>query len=249
MPGRCDAAYLRRMTHAPGARASESRSTILAALGGCALGGGERVGGGPGADTSVVTMVTPFGRNGDSEFVDEVSRLSDGRLELRVVASEHTGTDYEAATIRDVLDGSADVAMVGARAWDEFGAPGDQRTRRTVPRRQLRTAGACPHQRPRRDDAPGAAFGPGGDRHPARAAAPPVRHGPRPGGSQRLPRPGDRHPAVRRGRRDHARARRTSPATPSSMSAPHPGSPDLPGSSSRSAAHRERSPRRRRVRS
>ena len=123
MPGRCDAAYLRPMTHAPALRIGVAL-TILAALGGCALGGGERVGGGPDADTSVVTMVTPFGRNGDSELVDEVSRLSDGRLELRVVATEHTGTDYEAATIRDVLDGSTDVAMVGARAWDEFDAPG-----------------------------------------------------------------------------------------------------------------------------
>ena len=96
----------------------------LVALAGCAIGDGERVGGKHVAVSSVVTMVTPFA-DGDSELVDEVSRLSGGRLGLRVVASQHNGSaDFEAATIKDVLDGRADLAMVGARAWAEFGAPG-----------------------------------------------------------------------------------------------------------------------------
>ena len=44
-------------------------------------------------------MVTPFA-DGDSELVDEVSRLPGGRLGLRVVASQHNGSaDFEAATI------------------------------------------------------------------------------------------------------------------------------------------------------
>ena len=98
--------------------------TSVAALAGCAIGGAERVGGDPAAETSVVTMVSPFGNSEHSELAHEVSRLSGGRLKLRVVATGHNGTDYEAATIKDVLDGRADLAMVGTRAWAEFGAPG-----------------------------------------------------------------------------------------------------------------------------
>ena len=63
MPRRRDAAYFRRMTHAPALRIAVAL-TSLAALAGCALGGGERVGGGPDADASVVTMLTPFGTEG-----------------------------------------------------------------------------------------------------------------------------------------------------------------------------------------
>ena len=111
------------MTHHPALRIAVV-ITSVAALAGCAIGGAERVGGDPAAETRVVTMVSPFGNNEHSELVHEVSRLSGGRLELRVVEIGHNGTDYEAATIKDVLDGRADLAMVGARAWAEFGAPG-----------------------------------------------------------------------------------------------------------------------------
>jgi len=111
------------MTHLPALRIAVVL-TSLAALAGCGIGGGERVGGEADAETRVVTILSPFDPSVVAELRDEVSRLSDGRLELDVVASEPTGTDYEATTIRDALDGRADLAVVGARAWDDFGAPG-----------------------------------------------------------------------------------------------------------------------------
>jgi len=93
------------------------------ALAGCSIGEAERVGGERSADTRVLTMLDPIGIRPElTPFVDEVSRLSDGTLEIRIVAAGHDGADYEAATIRDVQDGRADLAFAGSRAWDEFGA-------------------------------------------------------------------------------------------------------------------------------
>jgi TRAP-type C4-dicarboxylate transport system substrate-binding protein len=93
------------------------------ALAGCSIGGSERVGGQPAADTLVLTMLDPIGNRLELvDFVDEVSRLSDGAVRIRVVTAGHDGADYEAATIRDMQDGRADLAFVGSRAWDEFGA-------------------------------------------------------------------------------------------------------------------------------
>jgi len=94
------------------------------ALAGCSIGGSERVGGEPAADTLVLTMLDPIGNPLELvDFVDEVSRLSDDAVRIRVVTAGHDGADYEAATIRDVQDGRADLAFAGSRAWDEFGAP------------------------------------------------------------------------------------------------------------------------------
>ena len=90
---------------------------------GCSIGDAERVGGERAADISVLTMLDPIGNRQElTQFVDEVSRLSDGTLEIRLVTAGHDGADYEAATIRDVQDGRADLAFAGNRAWDEFGA-------------------------------------------------------------------------------------------------------------------------------
>ena len=50
--------------------------TSLAALAGCSLGGGERVGGEPAPDAHELTMLTIFDEA--RQFADEVSRLSNG---------------------------------------------------------------------------------------------------------------------------------------------------------------------------
>jgi TRAP-type C4-dicarboxylate transport system substrate-binding protein len=93
------------------------------ALAGCSIGGSERVGGKRAADTRVLTMLDPFSNRQElTQFVNEVSRLSRSTLRIRVAPADHDGADYEAATIRDVQDGRADLAFAGSRAWDEFGA-------------------------------------------------------------------------------------------------------------------------------
>jgi TRAP-type C4-dicarboxylate transport system substrate-binding protein len=117
-----DGAYVRRMNRPPALFLAVAL-TILAALAGCSLGGAERVGGEPPADAHELTMLNPFGPTEVTSFVNEVARLSKGRLRIRLVPAEHPGPDYEAATIRDMQGGRADLASVGTRAWDEFGAP------------------------------------------------------------------------------------------------------------------------------
>jgi TRAP-type C4-dicarboxylate transport system substrate-binding protein len=95
---------------------------VAASLTGCLGGASERVGGEPSAETRVLTMLDPFSNRQEvTEFVSEVSRLSHGALRIRVVPAGHDGADFEAATIRDVRRGRADLAFAGSRAWDEFG--------------------------------------------------------------------------------------------------------------------------------
>src|SRR5262245_47432544 len=97
--------------------------SVLAALAGCSPGGSDRVGGQPVADPRVLTMLDPFSNRQDlTQFAGEVSRLSHETLQIRIVPAGHPGADFEAATIRDVQDGRADLAMAASRAWDEFGA-------------------------------------------------------------------------------------------------------------------------------
>jgi TRAP-type C4-dicarboxylate transport system substrate-binding protein len=106
-------------------RAALLIATVVAAvapLTGCSVGGSERVGGERRPDTRVLTMLDPFSNRQEvRELVAEVSRLSHGTLRIRVVQAGHEGADFEAATIRDVRHGRADLAFAGSRAWDEFG--------------------------------------------------------------------------------------------------------------------------------
>jgi TRAP-type C4-dicarboxylate transport system substrate-binding protein len=96
---------------------------VLATLVGCSLGGSERVGGEPVADAHELTMLSPFGPEEITQFIDEVSRLSKGEVRIRLIPAERDGTDYEAANVRRLQEGEADLAVVGTRALDEFGAP------------------------------------------------------------------------------------------------------------------------------
>ena len=110
------------MTRVAALRIAAALSASVA-LAGCSIGDAERVGGERAADVRVLTMLDPIGNRQElTQFVDEVSRLSDGTLEIRFVTASHDGADYEAATIRDMQDGRADLAFAGSRAWDEFGA-------------------------------------------------------------------------------------------------------------------------------
>ena len=93
-------------------------------LAGCSLGGPERVGGEPDADVHELTMLHLFDPQEVTQFTDEVSRLSEGELRIRMIHAEQDGVDYETATVRRLQDGEADLAVVGTRAWDDLGAPG-----------------------------------------------------------------------------------------------------------------------------
>jgi TRAP-type C4-dicarboxylate transport system substrate-binding protein len=56
------------------------------------------------------------------EFADAVADITDGRLEIDVKGDWRSGRpDYETATIKDVAAGTADVGMVGIRAFDMVG--------------------------------------------------------------------------------------------------------------------------------
>ena len=94
-----------------------------ACLPGCLGGESDRVGGDRPADTHVLTILDPFSSGSDVvEFNHEVARLSHGTLRIRVVEGADEGPGNEAAAIRAMQDGRADLGMTGTRAWDEFGA-------------------------------------------------------------------------------------------------------------------------------
>jgi TRAP-type C4-dicarboxylate transport system substrate-binding protein len=96
---------------------------LLAVAAGCGS-SSERVGQQSKGPTHVLTMLEPFGNAEElGFFTRDVERLSKGKLRIRLVLSGHAKkTDYEAATIRDMRRGRADLAWAGTRAWDEFGA-------------------------------------------------------------------------------------------------------------------------------
>jgi TRAP-type C4-dicarboxylate transport system substrate-binding protein len=109
---------------APRAAVFAASLAVLAA--GCDLGGEDRVGGDRAPTPHTLTMLNPFtAPEGATDFADEVARLSHGALRVRIIPAGYAGRrDYEAATIRDMLQGRADLATAGSRAWDEFGVRG-----------------------------------------------------------------------------------------------------------------------------
>jgi TRAP-type C4-dicarboxylate transport system substrate-binding protein len=92
-------------------------------LAGCLGGGSDRVGGDRAADARVLTILDPFSNGSEvAAFDNEVARLSNGALRIRVVDGTDDGPGYEAAAIRAMQGGRADLAIAGTRAWDQFGA-------------------------------------------------------------------------------------------------------------------------------
>src|SRR3954471_15762014 len=98
-------------------------SATVISLAGCLGGGSDRVGSARPADVRTLTLLDPFSSGQEAvEFDDEVARLSHGRLRIRVVQSTDESPSNEAAAIRAMRHGRADLAFAGSRAWDEFGA-------------------------------------------------------------------------------------------------------------------------------
>jgi TRAP-type transport system periplasmic protein len=98
-------------------------AAAAASLPGCLGGGSDRVGGDAPADTHVLTILDPFSSGAEvAAFDSEVARLSHGALRVRVVNGTDDGPANEAAAIRAMQGGRADLAFAGTRAWDEFGA-------------------------------------------------------------------------------------------------------------------------------
>lgn len=94
------------------------RLVILLAVGLAGCGGASRVGGDP-RETRVLTLMNPVGDPAEiTVYAEEVARLSDGRLRIRIVPSPHQArVDYEAAVIADVRAGRTDLGWTGSRAW------------------------------------------------------------------------------------------------------------------------------------
>ena len=151
-------------------------------------------------------MLDPFSNGQEvATFAGEVARLSGGSLRIRVVDAGTAGLDYEAATIRSMQKGGADLAFAGTRAWDEFGAKRLRALSAPLLVDSYRLQERVLQERPGRSHARRAATArPGRDRHPARPHAAAVRRRAPPGRAERLRGTDDRHPSVARGRRDPA---------------------------------------------
>src|SRR5207248_1912075 len=107
-----------------------ARHTTIAAVAfavlvaGCGSNGSERVGTKHAAGAHVLTILKPIDNAEElGYFAGQVERLSHGRLRIRFVSSGYSKrADFEAATIRDMQHGRADLSWAGSRVWDEFGA-------------------------------------------------------------------------------------------------------------------------------
>ena len=95
----------------------------VASLAGCLGGGSDRVGGDPSAEARTLTLLDAFSGGSEvADFTSEVTRLSHGTLRIRIVRNKDTSTGNEAAAIRAMREGRADLGATGTRAWDAFGA-------------------------------------------------------------------------------------------------------------------------------
>jgi TRAP-type C4-dicarboxylate transport system substrate-binding protein len=97
---------------------------LLVALLAAGCSGGGKAGGSAAEHARVLTLANP---NGElpaqlARFAREVEHRSHGRLRLKVESRWRLGQiKFEPLTIRDVRAGRADLAWVGARAWDSVG--------------------------------------------------------------------------------------------------------------------------------
>jgi TRAP-type C4-dicarboxylate transport system substrate-binding protein len=92
-------------------------------MAGCPGGGSDRVGADQPADTKVITILDSFsGGEEVAAFDNEVERLSQGALRVRVVRNKDRGPNFEAAAVEQIRSGTVDLAMTGSRAWVALGA-------------------------------------------------------------------------------------------------------------------------------
>jgi TRAP-type C4-dicarboxylate transport system substrate-binding protein len=99
-------------------------ATVTFAVAGCGGTGDDRAGGEGSTKVVTLTLANPLPQPDELRpFVDEVERISDGKIEIRF-RNEWLGWPWrrgEAALIRDVAAGKADLGWVGSRAWDDVG--------------------------------------------------------------------------------------------------------------------------------
>lgn len=99
-------------------------ATVTFAVAGCGGTGDDRAGGKGSTKAVTLTLANPLPQPDELRpFVDEVERISDGKIEIRF-RNEWLGWPWrrgEAALIRDVAAGKADLGWVGSRAWDDVG--------------------------------------------------------------------------------------------------------------------------------
>jgi TRAP-type C4-dicarboxylate transport system substrate-binding protein len=98
-------------------------ATATIALAACSGSEADKAGGADGAEPRVLTMAVQSGVQDQlSAFAEEVSRLSEGTLEIEFSDKWRLGEPtYEAGTLEDVEAGKVDMAWVGARAFDTVG--------------------------------------------------------------------------------------------------------------------------------
>lgn len=97
---------------------------LVAALPAAGCSGGGKAGGSASRHPVVLTLANPNGGLPSqlALYASEVERRSEGRLRLKVESRWRLGNpDFERLTIHDVRAGRADLAWVGARAWDSVG--------------------------------------------------------------------------------------------------------------------------------
>ena len=101
-----------------------SLQPVTFAVAGCGGTGDDRAGGKGSTKAVTLTLANPLPQPDELRpFVDEVERISDGKIEVRF-RNEWLGWPWrrtEAALIRDVAAGKADLGWVGSRAWDDVG--------------------------------------------------------------------------------------------------------------------------------
>jgi TRAP-type C4-dicarboxylate transport system substrate-binding protein len=88
------------------------------AVGACDGGETQRAGGEPAGTTKVLRLANANGSTDELQlFIDQVEKLSNGRLRIEPVNNWRTGeTRYETGLIQDVKAGKADLGWVGSRA-------------------------------------------------------------------------------------------------------------------------------------
>jgi len=117
---RCGTMQTRRIIRWTSAAVLSTAAISLAACGGS---GSDKAGGADRAEPHVLTMAVQSGVPDQmSAFAREVSRLSDGTLEIKFSEEWRLGEPmYEAGTLEDVKAGKVDMAWVGARVFDTVG--------------------------------------------------------------------------------------------------------------------------------
>jgi TRAP-type C4-dicarboxylate transport system substrate-binding protein len=109
---------------APGRALSAAFLVAAVLASGCSGGAGTKAGGSAPEHTRILTLANPNGELTPqlALFVSEVERRSHGRLRLKVQSRWRFGEiNFEPLTIHDIKVGRADLAWVGARAWDSVG--------------------------------------------------------------------------------------------------------------------------------